>query len=130
MNKIMKHLGDRYEVLSGYETVELIHKALKEVDHVGLSYEQKQNLKIAFGNSGILGNLDMPFLAYSWKENKEVSKNPIWRLSYPFFVIYVILLLAVFCPIKWIFTGTYSLQKGKLGEFNLKWYNKIFDRRW
>jgi hypothetical protein len=126
--KFMKHLGDRYEVLSGWKTANLIIETMKE--RAPLTSEQERVLKDEFGDSGMLGNLDMPFLAYSWKEEKK-SGSFGWRLTMPVFFILVLLMYIFVLPIKWILTGYFGFkQEEKLGQFFVKWYQKIYNERW
>lgn len=128
--KIVRNLGDRYKLLDGYTTVELIHKALKDVDGKGLSNEQMRDLREAFGDTGSRGNLGMPFIAYSWHDRRN-SANPLWRLTLPFFAVYLLLLIVVVLPVKWIVTGkAYFSGNNWLTRFNTNWYNRIFDRKW
>lgn len=127
--KLVRNLGDRYKILSGYEIVNLIDKALKETGE-GLTPSQRRRLRESFGNSGILGNLDAPFIAYSWEEEKKDGPF-IWRLTFPIFFIYSMILFFIVLPIKWLITGKYYLgQTSALGNFNMAWYNKIKDRHW
>lgn len=127
--KIVRKLGDRYKLLSGYETVNLIEKAI-ESRGGSLTPHQKHQLREAFGNSGIRGNLDMPFLAYAWEE-EDVSGTFLWRLTYPLFLVYSVVLLCVVLPIKWLVTGKYYLpQTSWIARFDVAWYNKITNRRW
>lgn len=129
--KIIRNLGDRYRLLDGREAVALIDKALKECSYGnGLEEWQKKNLISSFGNRGIRGNLGMPFLAYAWEEEK-VSGTFVWRLTYPFFLIYGIFMHLTILPIKWVFTGKHYLSEtSRLGRFNVNWYNKITNRHW
>ena len=47
--KLIRNLGDRYRLLNGYETVNLIDKALKEkTGGRGLEEWQKRDLKESF----------------------------------------------------------------------------------
>lgn len=125
----VEKLGDRYKVLSGWKTVDLIDKALKKHSN-GLTTQQRRDLINAFGNSGLRGNLEMPFIAYAWEEEEPTGKN-VWRLTAPFFFVYAIIIIGIVLPIKWLITGKYSFsQKSKINIFNIGWYNKIFDRRW
>ena len=127
--KFMKHLGDRYKVLSGWETARIIEKTMKD-GGAPLTDQQGRVLREEFGNSGILGNLDMPFLAYSWKEEKKAGKF-IWRLTAPIFFLYAFIIMITVLPLKWIFTGYYGLSRdSKFGQFNVNWYQKIYNERW
>lgn len=128
--KIVRNLGDRYKLLDGYTTVELIHKALKDVDGKGLSYKQMRDLREAFGDKGSRGNLGMPFIAYSWNERGNSTK-PMWRLTLPFFAVYILLLFVIVLPVKWIVTGkVYFSENNWFTRFNTNWYNRIFDKKW
>ena len=125
----VEKLGDRYKVLSGWKTVDLIDKALKK-HGTGLTMQQRKDLIDEFGDSGIHGNLGMPFIAYAWEEEKPTGKNA-WRLTAPFFFVYALICIGIISPIKWLITGKYYFsQKSKINIFNIGWYNKIFDRRW
>ena len=127
--KFMKHLGDRYKVLSGWETARIIEKTMKD-GGAPLTDQQGRVLREEFGDSGILGNLDMPFLAYSWKEEKKAGKF-IWRLTAPIFFLYAFIIMITVLPLKWIFTGYYGLSRdSKFGQFNVNWYQKIYNERW
>ena len=129
--ELIRNLGDRYHLLNGLETVNLIDKALKErTNGRGLEEWQRRKLIESFGNSGNCGNLDMPFIAYAWKE-EEKSGGFGWRLTYPFFLIFSIIECFIILPLKWVLTGKYSLsQKSWFGRFGVNWYNKIKNRRW
>jgi len=129
--KLIRNLGDRYRLLSGFETVNLIDKALKKrTGGNGLEEWQKRKLIEEFGNGGIRGNLDMPFLAYAWEE-EETSGNFGWRLTFPLFLVFYIIECFICLPLKWVFTGKYYLsQKSWFGQFGMNWYNKIYNRRW
>jgi len=129
--KLIRNLGDRYRLLSGFETVNLIDKALKKrTGGNGLEEWQKRKLIEEFGNGGIRGNLDMPFLAYAWEE-EETSGNFGWRLTFPLFLVFYIIECFICLPLKWVFTGKYYLsQKSWFGRFGMNWYNKIYNRKW
>ena len=129
--KLIRNLGDRYRLLNGYETVNLIDKALKEeTGGRGLEEWQKRDLKESFGCRGCRGNLDMPFIADAWEEEKK-SGGLGWRLPYPFFIIFSIIECFIILPLKWVFTGKYSVsQTNWFGRFGVSWYNKITNRHW
>lgn len=130
--RIVKNLGDRYTLLCGYQAVDLIRKAMEERHgRKCVSDDVWVKMRDTFGNSGNLGNLDMPFLAYEWKEEKKSGKNMWWRLSTPFLLIWIALFSFILCPLKWVATGKYSFsQTNPLQTFSVDWYNKIFDHRW
>ena len=96
----------------------------------GLEEWQKRDLKESFGCRGCRGNLDMPFIAYAWEEEKK-SGSLGWRLTYPFFFIFSIIECFIILPLKWVFTGKYSVsQTNWFGRFGVSWYNKITNRHW
>ena len=129
--KLIRNLGDRYRLLNGYETVNLIDKALKEeTGGRGLEEWQKRDLKESFGCRGCRGNLDMPFIAYAWEEEKK-SGGLGWIRTYLFFFIFSIIECFIILPLKWVFTGKYSVsQTNWFGRFGVSWYNKITNRHW
>ena len=125
----VEKLGDRYKLLSGWKTVNIIDEILKE-NGCELTNEQSRTLRNLFGDSGLHGNLAMPFIAYAWEEENPTGKNA-WRLTAPFFFVYALVIIGIVSPIKWLITGKYYFSnKSKITIFNVGWYNKIFDRRW
>ena len=126
---IAEKLGDRYQLLSGYDTVRII-KDILEKKNQPLTQEQYTALRESFGDSGIRGNLDMPFIAYRWDEEKPAN-SWYWRLTIPILYVYALILFFVILPIKWLFTGKYYLaHESKLRQLHINWYNKIMDRKW
>lgn len=113
---------NRYKVLSGYETVNVISDLLK--DFQPLTNEQKRYLMEVFGNTGVNGNLNMPFQFYSWEHEKKKGSSILWRLTLP--LLFVVTLVCII--IKFIFYGKTSFnQNGKCGLILNKWNEKIFD---
>jgi len=128
-SNFVEKLGDQYELLSGYETATEVKNILKE-SNLPLSKEQFAALYNAFGDSGMCGNLDMPFIAYKWKE-KENQTKWYWRLTTPFLGIWWLIFVLIILPAKWFFTGNTNFkQNSKLINFNTHWYNKVIGRRW
>jgi hypothetical protein len=125
--KMVKALGDRYERVSGSEAVRLINSVLKERG-CPLTESQERWLKYDFGNSGIIGDLDMPFQVLKWKEETVKGKNPLWRLTIPILFIWFVVFYWVICPVKWLFTGKMSFShKSWIATFNTNWYHEVFD---
>ena len=125
----MKHIlaDNRYKVCSGWQATELIKKELKEKG-CPLSLYQEQSLSNYFGNSGMLGNLDMPFQLYTWEE-EEPTGTFLWRLTVPFFFLFTILYLITIHPIHWIITGKETLDCDNwLARFISTWDSKLFRR--
>lgn len=128
-SKFVEKLGDQYEIMSGLEVANEIDKIFKNTNYP-LSSNQYKALLFALGNSGMRGNLDMPFIAYKWEEKKNQTKWQ-WRLTAPFFGIWWIIFVFVVLPLKWIFTGNLNFkQNSKLINFNSRWYNKVVGRKW
>ena len=128
-SKFVEKLGDQYELLSGYETAIEVKNILNE-SNLPLSKEQYTALCNAFGDSGMRGNLDMPFIAYKWKE-KENQTEWQWRLTVPFLGIWWIIFVFVIIPFKRLFTGNLNFkQNSRLIDFNTHWYNKVVGRKW
>ena len=128
-DKIAKQLGDRYKVLSGSDVHRMIAKILKD-NGEPLTNGQDIVLSREFGNGGMLGNLDLPFLAYSWDEVKVETKW-YWRITAPLLWIYMVIFTFIMMPIKWVFTGkAYLPQTSKWLQVNMDWINKVYDRRW
>ncbi|MBP5723284.1 MAG: hypothetical protein J6X18_06900 [Bacteroidales bacterium] len=123
-------LGDKYQVLSGWKTVNLINDCLKQ-KNCWLTTEQERVLKDSFGDCGIHGNLEMPFLAFAWEEEKTQGKNMWWRLTTPFLLVWIYLILVpIVLPIKWLLTGKYYFEREtKLGILTQNWYNKTIGRK-
>ena len=127
-DKIAKKLGDRYEVLSGFEVYRMISKIFKDGGEP-LNKEQDRVLFSGLGDGGMYGNLDMPFLAYAWKAEKVETKW-YWRITTPILFIYMIIYAYILMPIKWVFTGTlYLPENSRWLRFNMYWINKVFDRK-
>lgn len=119
---------NRYKVCSGYEAVSFINDCLKK-DNVKLTDAQYRCLLKQFGNSGMLGNLDMDVQFYVWKDVED-GYSWLWRLTLPFHLLYAALVNFIICPIHWIFTGKFTLgNKSKLLAFGYAWYDRIFKNR-
>lgn len=128
-SKFVEKLGDQYEIMSGHEVANEINKIFKSANYP-LSSGQYRVLHSTLGNGGICGNLDMPFIAYKWKE-KENQTKWYWRLSTPFLVIWWLIFVLIILPAKWLFTGNTNFkQNSKLINFNTHWYNKVVGRKW
>ena len=128
-SKFVEKLGDQYELLSGHETATEIKNILKDAN-LPLSKEQYVELCNTFDNGGMCGNLDMPFIAYKWKE-KENQTKWYWRLTTPFLGIWWLIFVLIILPTKWFFTGNTNFkQNSKLINFNTHWYNKVVGRKW
>ena len=128
-SNFVEKLGDQYEIMSGHDVANEIDKIFKNTN-CPLSSEQYRALLFALGNGGIRGNLDMPFIAYKWKE-KENQTEWYWRLTVPFFGIWWLIFVLIILPTKWLFTGNTNFkQNSKLINFNSHWYNKVVGRKW
>lgn len=79
-------------------------------------------------------NSDVEFLTYNlrgefnvYKKHQVKNELNFYRLTFPLFLLYCLVMLLVICPIKWAITGNFKLQYNE-NRFHTKWYNKIFRR--
>ena len=122
MLKIFRH---KYKALSGYEVANEIIKLMKTT-YSPLTKEQEQALKRELGDSGMLGNLDMPFQAYKWEKEHPNGRNTLWRLSVIFFLMALILTLPIVF-IYWCINGKAQLPiEWKLTKMLIKWEQNVF----
>lgn len=63
-----------------------------------------------------------PFVFY--KKEKRNPSSLWWRLTLPFYPIYILLLL-IFCSIKWVFTGKSYLSQIYLEKYHYNWQKKL-----
>lgn len=123
MPKIFRH---KYKALSGYEVANEIIKLMKTT-YSPLTKDQEQALKRELGDSGILGNLDMPFQAYKWEKEHPNGKNILWRLSVIFYLVTLILTIPIVF-ICWLVNGkSYLPRKWKFTKILIKWNQNIFE---
>lgn len=60
------------------------------------------------------------------EDREKKKKNFLWRVTLIFWFIYVLLLILVALPLKWIVTGNWGLQPGKFVEnFHKPWARKL-----
>lgn len=123
MNKIFRH---KYKTLSGFEVSGEIIKLMRD-SYTPLTKEQERELRRMLGDTGVNGNLDMPFQAYQWAKEYPKGKSKWWRLSViPFSVVCVMLLPVMFgC---WCVTGKSNTPKNwKLTKMMICWEQNIFE---
>jgi hypothetical protein len=71
------------------------------------------------------GDHGLPFQAYMWK--KQESKGSWLRITFPFFVVFVILMTLIVRPVHWLLTGNWWFgDKSKLEDFIARWDVSIF----
>lgn len=120
----IKPLGDRWQIISASDVIKYINETLEE-HYVPLTKEQKYFLREDWYHCN-----NMPFFAYDWAHEKEVKNNILWRLSVVFFIPWVVLML-LFIPFKWVFTGKsfYHIdpKKKTISSITIKWYQKCFN---
>ena len=88
-----------------------------------LNDRQKYLLKREWGDGrGNYGDLNLPFQAYEW-EKVKYQVNPIARLTFPFFILYIIILTLLIRPIHWFITGSWWFKESWNGSILLA--NKI-----
>lgn len=107
----------RYDVLDGSEVAKRISDIFEK--QCPLSDYQKDWLRRSLGDSGMCGNLDMPFQAYEWERNIR-KKTDLQRISTPFVVLMNILMLLVVCPMHFLFTGKFFI------DCNNKWFEPLY----
>ena len=115
-------LGSNYKTLSGYDIIKYIDKELKSRG-TELGLFQKEVLRDAWaGEYGCL-----PFEAFEWKAPEGKKINILWRLSIIPLGIWIVLLF-LFIPVKWVFTGKSHYGGGKIGKFTAGWIDKVCGR--
>ena len=114
----------KYKVLDGYEVSKRIEKIFEK--QCPLTDYQKSWLRRELGDSGVFGNLDMPFQAYEWEKIKD-KENGFWKiLGRPLAVIIVVILAIIVCPVKYLFTGKYGFyQEGKISARFWRWLDDV-----
>ena len=117
----------KFKRLSGWQVVNHIEKFLKEKGEP-LTEEQRKALQYYWGmDSGIHGDLNLPFQAYTWEAVKYNGK-PLVRLTLPIFVVFVILMTLIVRPVHWILTGSWWFgdSKSNFESFINKWWINMF----
>ena len=117
----------KFKRLSGWQVVNHIEKFLKEKGEP-LTEEQRKELQYYWGmDSGIHGDLNLPFQAYTWEAVKYNGK-PLVRLTLPLFIVFVILMTIIVRPIHWILTGSWWFgdPNTKIESFINKWWINMF----
>ena len=117
----------RYERLYGTDIKKAIINFFDE-NKAPLTDRQKWVLQESC-ETGMYGDLDMPFQAYAWKNNASETTNVWWRLTIPFFFL-MWLLMAILMPFKWVLTGEWFYGPEDLCMPLLrKWYCKLFGEK-
>lgn len=117
----------KFKRLSGWQVVNHIENFLKEKGEP-LTEEQRKELQYYWGmDSGIHGDLNLPFQAYTW-ESVKYNGKPLVRLTFPIFVVFVILMTLIVRPINWILTGSWWFgdANSKIESFINKWWVNMF----
>jgi hypothetical protein len=117
----------KFNRLTGWQVVNHIEKFLKE-NGESLTEEQGRLLRERWGmDSGIHGDLNLPFQAYTWEAVKYKGK-PLVRLTIPIFVVFLILMTLIIRPVHWILTGSWWFgdPNTKIESFINKWWINMF----
>ena len=62
---------------------------------------------------------------------KLIESNFLINKEEIIFFIFSIIECFIILPLKWVFTGKYSVsQTNWFGRFGVSWYNKITNRHW
>lgn len=117
----------KFNRLSGWQVVSHIERFLKEKGEP-LTEQQWRLLRDNWGMaSGIHGDLNMPFQAYTWEAVKYNGK-PLVRLTLPIFIVFLILMTLIVRPIHWVLTGSwwFGEPNSKIESFINKWWINMF----
>ena len=117
----------KFKRLSGWQVIKHIDDFLTK-NGEPLTKEQWSLLLEDWGMaSGIHGDLNLPFQAYTWEAVKYNGK-PLVRLTLPFFIVFAILMTLIVRPIHWVLTGSWWFgdSKSKLESFINKWWINMF----
>lgn len=122
----------KYKRLSGLQVCNEIIDFFKsldkdlKLDKYSLTDDQIRQLRYYWGDdTGIYGDHGLPFQAYMWK--KQESKGSWLRITFPLFVVFVILMTLIVRPVHWLFTGNWWFgNKSKLEDFIARWDVSIF----
>lgn len=122
----------KYKRLSGLQVCDEIIDFFKSLDKdfnldkYSLTDDQIRKLKYYWGDdTGMYGDHGLPFQAYMWK--KQESKGSWLRITFPFFVVFVILMTLIVRPVHWLLTGNWWFgDKSKLEDFIARWDVSIF----
>ena len=116
----------KFKRLPGWQVVNHIEKFFKENGRP-LTKEQESLLGYWGMDSGIHGDLNLPFQAYTWEAVKYNGK-PLVRLTLPLFIVFVILMTLIVRPINWVLTGSWWFgdPNTKIESFINKWWVNMF----
>lgn len=122
----------KYKRLSGLQVCNEIIDFFKsldkdfKMDKYSLTDDQIRQLRYYWGDdTGMYGDHGLPFQAYMWK--KQESKGSWLRITFPFFVVFIILMTLIVRPVHWLLTGNWWFgDKSKLEDFIARWDVSIF----
>lgn len=116
----------KFKRLSGWQVVNHIEKFFKENGRP-LTKEQESLLGYWGMDSGIYGDLNLPFQAYTW-EAVKYKGNPLVRLTIPVFIAFIILMTLIVRPIHWVLAGSwwFGEPNSKIESFINKWWINMF----
>lgn len=122
----------KYKRLSGLQVCNEIIDFFKSLDKdfnldkYSLTDDQIRQLRYYWGDdTGMYGDHGLPFQAYMWK--KQESKGSWLRITFPFFVVFIILMTLIVRPVHWLLTGNWWFgDKSKLEDFIARWDVSIF----
>jgi hypothetical protein len=116
----------KYKRLSGMDVVRHVDKLFKDAGSPLTEY-QRHILEKYWGEPiGNYGDLNLPFQAYEWKDIKYKGV-PLMRLTFPIFVIFIILMTFVVRPLNWLVRGSWWFDKNsKIEVLCNKWWILIF----
>lgn len=66
-------------------------------------------------------------LVLEFKPRPKPRISPLWRLTFPAWVLFWLLLILIICPVLWLLTGNYALHaKHPVYLFFKPWHRKLF----
>jgi hypothetical protein len=85
----------------------------------------KDNLSLTDGQTRMLrDNEVIRFSSVRFYKEVDVKTSILWRLSVILFVPYIVLLF-LFFPVKWMFTGNRYIGQKYLDKYHYPWVRKI-----
>jgi len=84
---------------------------------INFDYRHKEAAEEFFGGKVLL------------EYDKDHKKGGLlWRITIPLWLVHNLLLVAIVCPLNWLFTGYFQIQnRTKLFKFSMAWHKKLFD---
>lgn len=120
---------NRYKPCSSMEVIRMINDTLKTEGAEPLSRKQESALSRNWDMRGMYGNLGVPFQVYLWKKEEKTGTSFWWRLTFPLFYIFgIILVYYIGGLFRWLFTGRFQMNpNSKLYEVLERWERRVIE---